>query len=484
MACGGEDQGRPVGDSNRLPKDEQPQNCKAEALLPLADARAALTDAQKAQLGLRDLLPMGDFKTGANGWATSTDSSPQPPTAARPIKSTCPRDSKFDCCTYSAYNDEWRTYEALTPDQLAQVKAGQADDLLTQAEVAQVELEKELQKSYKCAPLPDPVPPDFFCPALGSSLSAQLVEKPSACAKDKEYWTGTGFFGLGSCQPLASACDLAQPAGSALHIRGARFTDWGAQIYRSTLDPASPSATRPFDASKYDGISFWVRLGQGGTQPVGKSMFVVFDDELTKENQLKFKLNVNEFTGDSFKLKYADAEGTYALDDNDYLRDINGKCARDAKGNAVLNFVKDELGNYVLDSNGNKVLYERDSHGNKILDYALDPNTGAKIPEWTAYSTPDNMVQANNCYDVSVDVLKCDRFGAGVGLEPEWRFVKVPFANMRQRGYGVVSPAGRLLTESLLAFGIYLDVGNWDFWIDNVAYYSDPKSAAPEQCAP
>jgi hypothetical protein len=328
ISCGGKDDVRPVGDSTKITKSAAPTNCKAE------DA-----------LALKEYLPRAEFEQSATGWQTSTDKSPSPATAPRPIKS-CPQDSSYDCCL-----------------------SGE----LTEAEQA-------LQDTYECAPAGAAT-----CPGFAGSVGIQAIP------------AGEGIACKGDVAP-----------GSALHVRAARFTDWGAQIYYS-FSPAR-------DASEFDGVSFWVRRGQGGSgvQPVGQSLFIVFDDKFTKENQTKYEIEVDPETGD------------YVMIEDPITKLLVPKP--------------------VLDANG-------------------DP-----VPVYPAYSTE---VQASNCYDVNVDAMKCDRFGAGVGLEPEWRFVKIPFDSMRQRGYGVKSPAGRLLKEELLAFGIYMDIGNWDFWIDQIAFYKD-----------
>ncbi len=229
------------------------------------------------------------------------------------------------------------------------------------------------------------------------------------------------FFGSTGSQQIPAdwpaACPGAAPKGRALHVRAAQFTAWGAQVYY-TFSPAK-------DASMFDGISCWVRLGQGGTAKVGQSLFVVLEDKFTKENQDKYEIAV------------------------------------------------DENGAYVLEPNANE---------DPTPVFATDPATGERILQYPAYSTN---VPAKTCYDVNVDAMKCDRFGAGIGLEPEWRFIKIPFDSMRQRGYGVKSPAGRVLKEELLGFGVYMDVGTWDFWIDQVAFYKDaPQSGQPENEQP
>jgi hypothetical protein len=72
---------------------------------------------------------------------------------------------------------------------------------------------------------------------------------------------------------------------------------------------------------------------------------------------------------------------------------------------------------------------------------------------------------------------QCDRFGAGVGIATEWRFFKVPFGKMRQRAYGRPSLRSAPDTKILgLEFG--LDGENWDFWIDDLAFYREPDTDA------
>lgn len=67
---------------------------------------------------------------------------------------------------------------------------------------------------------------------------------------------------------------------------------------------------------------------------------------------------------------------------------------------------------------------------------------------------------------------KCDRFGAGVSLEEEWRFVTIPFDYMRQRGFGVIVP--ELDTSAITGLNMSFEVGDWDFFIDDVAFYRAP----------
>jgi hypothetical protein len=66
--------------------------------------------------------------------------------------------------------------------------------------------------------------------------------------------------------------------------------------------------------------------------------------------------------------------------------------------------------------------------------------------------------------------LCCDPFGLSVGLTEDWHLWAVPFAEMQQGGYGRLRPEG-LQTSRLVRLELALGPGNYDFWIDDVAFY-------------
>lgn len=66
--------------------------------------------------------------------------------------------------------------------------------------------------------------------------------------------------------------------------------------------------------------------------------------------------------------------------------------------------------------------------------------------------------------------LCCDPFGLSVGLTADWHLWTVPFAEMQQGGYGRARPEG-LQTSRLVRLELALGPGNYDFWIDDVAFY-------------
>lgn len=72
------------------------------------------------------------------------------------------------------------------------------------------------------------------------------------------------------------------------------------------------------------------------------------------------------------------------------------------------------------------------------------------------------------------DANKCDPFGLGVLLTPEWSLVKLPFSKVKQKGFGVPSPLGHLDSSALVGLQLAFSAGNWDVWIDDIAFYREP----------
>jgi len=115
-------------------------------------------------------------------------------------------------------------------------------------------------------------------------------------------------------------------------------------------------------------------------------------------------------------------------------------------------------------SAGRSIFVAFDDKYTKEKAYAIVDDAGKPILDASG-------VQKYYCIDSSVDAEKCDRFGVGIGLDTAWRFYKIPFSAVRQRGFGVSSD--RLHTEEILGFSFYIDVGDWDFWVDQIAFYKE-----------
>lgn len=95
---------------------------------------------------------------------------------------------------------------------------------------------------------------------------------------------------------------------------------------------------------------------------------------------------------------------------------------------------------------------------------ALEPETDATyrdpetdLPRCDPQSTLDDFDEA------------CDPHGAFVIMTGDWQWFAVPFAEMRQRGFGHVAP-GLDLTQ-VRRVDIEYGQGAWDLWVDDLAFY-------------
>ena len=78
--------------------------------------------------------------------------------------------------------------------------------------------------------------------------------------------------------------------------------------------------------------------------------------------------------------------------------------------------------------------------------------------------------------ETAPDAEKCDAFGVAVTLSEEWTFVPALFRSMRQKGFGKPSPLGYLDSGNLVKIQLLLGPGDWDLWIDDVAFFRDPEA--------
>jgi hypothetical protein len=67
----------------------------------------------------------------------------------------------------------------------------------------------------------------------------------------------------------------------------------------------------------------------------------------------------------------------------------------------------------------------------------------------------------------------CDHFGAFVVLREEWQQFFVPFAEMRQAGWG--RRAEEFDLRNVMALTISYAQGDWQFWIDDLAFYRQAR---------
>ncbi|MBN1607350.1 MAG: hypothetical protein JW940_12000 [Polyangiaceae bacterium] len=100
---------------------------------------------------------------------------------------------------------------------------------------------------------------------------------------------------------------------------------------------------------------------------------------------------------------------------------------------------------------------------------AIDPVTGAPPCEQDADSETGSTAE------------QCDSFGMGVAVYTDWTFYALPFAKMRQRGYGKGVSQKVFLKEGLKhLWGLKFDftpTQDWNIWLDGVAYYKKKSDA-------
>jgi hypothetical protein len=73
-------------------------------------------------------------------------------------------------------------------------------------------------------------------------------------------------------------------------------------------------------------------------------------------------------------------------------------------------------------------------------------------------------------FDSDIDREKCDPFGAGIGLEREWRFYRIQFDSMKQRAFGKPSPNPDP-DRDIAGIKFSFESGDWDIWVDDVAFF-------------
>jgi hypothetical protein len=113
----------------------------------------------------------------------------------------------------------------------------------------------------------------------------------------------------------------------------------------------------------------------------------------------------------------------------------------------------------------------------KGTDYKELEPTGTSM--FVSLRDPNTISSGNDstppCNDASnFDNMKCDAFGVGISFDTDWRYVMIPFDDLKQRGYGVHEDALDRTQIEFLYFS--MDIGdaangNWNVWLDDVVMY-------------
>ena len=106
-----------------------------------------------------------------------------------------------------------------------------------------------------------------------------------------------------------------------------------------------------------------------------------------------------------------------------------------------------------------------------ILVQLVDPYSSGGLPETDPFYC--NATDPALASEPILDSEKCDSFGTTITLSDDWTFVPARFDEMEKRGFGVVSPLGRLKTDEILRMQILFGSGNANFWIDDIALFRE-----------
>jgi len=99
---------------------------------------------------------------------------------------------------------------------------------------------------------------------------------------------------------------------------------------------------------------------------------------------------------------------------------------------------------------------------------------------WTSPGKKDPETGEDFCSTSAtvLDTAKCDAPGVAVSLTEEWTFITLPFAVLKQKGYGVPSPIiaidpGNLQIDpgNIRGMKVLMSPGDWDIWFDDIAFY-------------
>jgi hypothetical protein len=284
----------------------------------------------------------------------------------------------------------------------------------------------------------------------------------------------------------------------ALHFRGGRFNQFGAGIGHplALLDPcprvddaASPDARlcppRPgpadtedaagiplkapdgtpyaqvhgfWDISGFDGIAFWARRGPEGQ---GSLTLVIQDkytsDDLARENETYCRRQV------ACRTTCANRQPCSPVDPAD---DASLHRCFDPDEGPIPVTLDEALVDELYPRCGESactfpVTYpDRDHEGEVCQPYTFDTHLSGEYCFAENEEPPD------------ADTRCGDGYARTVTLSTDWKFFKVPFHELRQQGFGKISPSMDLTTVSNVTFVV--PAGWADFYLDNITFYREP----------
>ena len=377
--------------------------------------------------------------------------------------------------------------------------------------------------------------PDYQMPSMGTSFYTNAYDltlttgpQMDACLTQICPDQQASSYTFGNSNPPTTPldgddpCSPHEPARCGESTDALRITLKNATGYGVVLGhPFQNSAGNPVpcDASAWEGVSFWARIGQGklgenevANPNVGAALFVGIADAATYDPPTGYTVGSGPITNGAAgdcgmpcpPMQPANADSCTEVGETCQFDETTQAICRDFSviGSAEMSCCNDAGGNCgqcnctaagwqcqtcpVTQPTEGTACTATVAEGD-ICTYALP----GMIPPPNLCDPP--LGPANNircaclggqwqCGLVSTSIDACDRHGATVALSTEWHFYTLSFEEIEQRGYGQVSPL--LDTQHLLDVAFYFDAGggqgsgvvgtyvtDWDIWLDKVAFY-------------
>lgn len=213
----------------------------------------------------------------------------------------------------------------------------------------------------------------------------------------------------------------------AMHVKSETpFQTWGGSVAVQLGQPG-------LDASDWDGLSFWARVGPTSRHPL--------------------RIEISDVHTDDKQMVYT-YEGAVA---------------------PTLVTIEDLLEWEVDESTGEEKVV-----GLGYFDAQGDKRTWCNKKNYIVSQT-DTTQTVNEKFICNADSTRddrngCDKFGANRSMTGDWQFYTLDFMTMRQSGWGRSAtdsngnPVG-LDKSQLRSINFMWTTGNWDVWIDDVALY-------------
>ena len=303
--------------------------------------------------------------------------------------------------------------------------------------------------------------------------------------------------------PLARCSNPPNPTNRAIHIQGGPFLSWGGGVGKAMKEYPStrtPTTWRDavFDASQWEGISFWARRG-----PDSQAGFRVLVGDKNTDDDIAYLMYREDPAIPRFcervrecaclnhmpceplprKVDYSDGRGPVtnkAIVSGCVLPDTHFQPTETTVSHCgepmVISGAEQTGGSACNTCNQTRCNDRYPAYPDDTMPGAP---SGIDRQFWNKPCTPHtyrNGISSSFCFDPALGekpaetTEQCgDHWTRVVNLSNEWQFYTVPFNAMGQQGWAKRSDSLDLTTVSVVRFT--WDGGWIDFWIDDVRFY-------------